>query len=126
MYWDVNGKTIPTPSTLNFTISDIDGESNRNAKGDMVRDRIAVKRKLDLGWNALNNEELHTLLNAVCDKSKSGDNVFFTVEFFDPMENKRVKCTMYVGDRSMPEYWNPTGKDEDILWKSMTMNLIER
>lgn len=43
----INGVEIATPKTFQVDINDIDGETNRNAKGEMLRDRIAVKRKLN-------------------------------------------------------------------------------
>ena len=42
----INGVAISTPSKFEVQISDLDGESNRNANGKLIRDRIAVKRKL--------------------------------------------------------------------------------
>ena len=44
----INGVKIKTPQEMQVTINDIDGETTRNARGDMVRDRIAVKRKISL------------------------------------------------------------------------------
>ena len=46
----VNGVAIATPKTFEATVTDLDGESNRNANGELIRDRIAVKRKLNLEW----------------------------------------------------------------------------
>ena len=39
----INGVDIATPKTFSVDISDLDGETNRNAKGELIRDRIAVK-----------------------------------------------------------------------------------
>ncbi len=61
----INGVAIATPKVYEVTISDLDGESNRNANGDLVRDRIAVKRKLTLEWPPLTQAQISTLLNAV-------------------------------------------------------------
>ena len=46
----INGVAIATPKSFEVTISDLDGESNRNANGEMIRDRIGVKRKIALEW----------------------------------------------------------------------------
>ena len=43
----INGVAVATPKTFEVIISDLDGESNRNTNGDLIRDRIAVKRKLN-------------------------------------------------------------------------------
>ena len=112
----VNGVLIPTPSTLQIDISDIDGETYRNAKGEMIRDRIATKRKLNMTWNALTPKEMITLLGAVADE-------FFTVEYPEPATGTTATKKMYVGDRNAPMYRNING---NILWSGLTMNFIEK
>lgn len=112
----VNGTTIKTPSTLQIDISDIDGSTERNANGTLIRDRIAVKRKLNMTWNALTPQEMSSLLKAVQDP-------FFTVEYPDPMTGNNQTKTMYVGDRNAPMYRNLNGA---ILWQGLTMNWIEK
>jgi hypothetical protein len=94
---------------------DIDGETARNARGEMIRDRISTKRKLNCEWPAMSQAEASTLLNAVKD-------VFFTVTFTDPMLGEVTK-TCYVGDRSVPMYRNINGV---ILWEGVKMNFIEK
>lgn len=111
----INGVTIKVPSKMEIGLMDIDGETNRNARGEMIRDRIATKRKISCEWPAMSQPEASTLLNAVKD-------VFFTVEFPDPMAGTTTK-TMYVGDRSVPMYRNLSGV---ILWENLKMNFIEK
>lgn len=110
----INNVTIPTPSALTFTISDIDGESYRNAQGALVRDRLAVKRKLECEWKGLNTVELSTLLSAVAD-------TFFTVTYLDGLLGTETTKTFYVGDRTAPVY----SYDLD-LWESLKMSFIEQ
>lgn len=113
----VNGVAIATPSVCQVDIADIDGEgANRNANGEMLRDRVAVKRKLNLEWGALEDSQISTLLKAV-------SSIFFTVEFPDPMEGKRLTKTFYVGDRNAPMYSCSKGKN---LWSGLKMNFIEK
>lgn len=45
---NINGVAIATPKSFQITFQDLDGETNRNAKGDMVRDRITTKEKLSV------------------------------------------------------------------------------
>ena len=111
----INGVQIATPKTYEVTVSDLDGESNRNAKGELIRDRIAVKRKLNLEWRPLTQTEIQTLLNSVSD-------VFFTVTFPDP-ELGMITKTMYVGDRTAPAYQYVNG---EVKWQGLKMNFIER
>ncbi|MGG7215245.1 DUF6711 family protein [Clostridium nigeriense] len=111
----INGVDIATPKTYEATVSDLDGESNRNANGELVRDRIAVKRKLNLEWGPLKQSEIQTLLNAV-------SSVFFTVTFPDPQSGMITK-TMYVGDRTAPAYSYING---EVKWQGLKMNFIEK
>ena len=111
----INGVAIATPKTFEATVSDLDGESNRNANGELIRDRIAVKRKLNLEWGPLSQSEIQTLLNAV-------SSVFFTVTFPDPQSGVITK-TMYVGDRTAPAYQYIDG---EVKWQGLKMNFIEK
>lgn len=111
----INGVAIATPKIFEVTVSDLDGESGRNANGQLIRDRIAVKRKINLEWPPLTQAESSKLLNAVSD-------VFFTVTFPDP-ELGIITKTMYVGDRTTPAYSFINGV---IKWNGLKMNFIER
>jgi hypothetical protein len=111
----INGVDIATPKTYEATVTDLDGETNRNANGEMIRDRIAVKRKLNLEWGPLTQAEIQTLLSAV-------SSVFFTVTFPDPMSGMVTK-TMYVGDRTAPAY---SFIDGEVKWQGLKMNFIEK
>lgn len=111
----INNVLVKSPSEFQVDFSDIDGESGRNARGEMWRDRIATKRKLNCKWPPLTQEEMSTLLNAVKD-------VFFNVEYWDPLEGLVTK-TFYVGDRQMPMLYM---RDGQPIWEGLTMNFIEK
>lgn len=113
---NINGVDVKTPSKFQVDVSDIDGETTRNAKGELVRDRIAVKRKLNCTFPPMTQAEMSTLLNAVSD-------IFFTVTYLDPMSGVQTK-TMYVGDRSAPMFRYGTGSN--VMWESLSMNFIEK
>lgn len=112
----IDGVAVATPKSFSVTVNDLDGETNRNARGDLIRDRVAVKRKLELEWPALNNSAMSTLLTKV-------QNVFFSVTYPDPMTGGNVTKTFYVGDRTAPMYRNTNGV---ILWEGLKMNFIEK
>lgn len=113
----INGTEIVSPKSYKVTVSDIDGESNRNANGELIRDRIAVKRKLEMEWGPLDDNEISALLESV-------KNTFFEVAFPDPQEGKLTK-TMYVGDRSAPAYIFDSNSKK-AKWEDLTMNFIEK
>ena len=111
----INGVTVVAPKSFKANISDVDGETGRNASGDMIRDRVAVKRKLECEWGLLSQSEIQTLLNAVTSE-------FFTVSYPDPQLGQ-ITRTFYVGDRSAPAYsWANNLKP----WSGLSMNFIER
>jgi len=112
----INGVAIAAPSVFQVDIADIDGETRRNARGDLIRDRVAVKRKLNCEWPPLTMGEISTLLQAVKD-------VFFQVTYPEPMTGRTETKTFYVGDRSMPLL---LVKDGQYLWKGLKMNFIEK
>ncbi len=111
----INGTEITTPKSIEFDLNDIDGETNRNAAGEMIRDRIAVKRKLVCEWPPLTQNEISALLSAVAD-------VFFTLEYPDAIIGVTTK-TFYVGDRTAPMYTYINGVAK---WQGLKMNFIEK
>ncbi|MBO0476162.1 hypothetical protein DOK76_03710 [Vagococcus sp. DIV0080] len=115
----INGVEVKPPQDFNVTYNTIDADSSgRNANGDMVRDVITQKVKLELKWGPLNDSEASNILTAV-------KKAFFTVNYPDPESGKQETKTFYCGDRSLPAYsWNK--KFKQIKWQNLSLNLIER
>jgi len=112
----VNGQALPAVAAYAVGITDIDGNTARTIDGTMVRDRIAVKRKIEVSWAVLTKEELSTILNRVSD-------VFFEIEYIDPQTGANQRGTFYVEDRTAAglDYMDGT-----IRWKEVRMNFVER
>ena len=111
----VNGTTIKTPKRMSVGIYDVSKSEDRNAQGDILIDRVAVKRKVECEWGALTNAEMSALLSACT-------AVFFSVTFPDPQTGGNKTMTCYVGDRTAPVYkYNGTP-----LWEGLKMNFIEK
>lgn len=111
----INNTVIPTPSTYTVSINDI-SKAERNAKGEMVIERIAIKRKLELSWNYLTQSQLAGLLEKV-------SAVFFTIEYPDPQDGTLKTGTFYCGDRSSGAIDYSNGL---VRWKDIKFNLIEK
>jgi len=111
----IDGWTIPTPSSYTAGVMDL-SKAERNARGTIIIERIATKRKLELTWNYLDQDRLSQLLRAV-------SPVFFTVEYPDPQDGTMRTGTFYVGDRKAGaiDY-----RDGVVRWKDVAFNLIER
>ena len=108
----INDIAVASPLPYTVVINDLDGETARNARGDMVRDRIAVKRSINLEWGVLTKQQVTQILNAV-------GNVFFPVQYDDPQLGVITK-TFYVGNRDVPKIVDGT------FYKGLSFNLIER
>ena len=111
----LNGVAVVAPKSFQVGIQDVDGETGRNANGDMVRDRITTKRKLECEWGRLTQSEISEILNAVSE-------VIFTVSYPDPV-NGQVTGIFYVGDRTSPAY---TFTNKFKPGSGLKFNLVER
>ncbi len=110
---------LPDPKRggLTVTIQDLDSDSTgRNQKGQLFRDRVAVKRKISYSAPPLQPNEISSLLQAITDQ-------FFTLEYPDPQTGTRKSITVYCGDRTAPVYSCINGK---YLWEGLTVDFIER
>lgn len=115
----INGVAVKPPQEFNVTYNTIDADSSgRNANGDMVRDVITQKVKLECKWGPLSDSEASSILSNM----KSS---FFTIEYPDAESGKQVTKTFYCGDRSLGAYsWND--KYKQAKWSSLATNFIER
>lgn len=111
----IDGVEIPTPSDFQVGIMDI-SKAERNARGTMIIERIATKRKLEMAWKYLTKSELQQVLNAV-------SPVFFTVEYPDPQDNAIRTGTFYAGDRTVGALDYIDGQ---IRWKDIKFSVVER
>lgn len=111
----VNGVSLPTPSDYKIGIQDI-SKAERNANGTMIIERIATKRKIELSWQYLSEQDLQQVLNAV-------SPVFYQVEYLDPQERRMKSGTFYSGDRNVGALDYIKGK---VRWKDCKFNIVER
>lgn len=117
----VNGTELPFCSTYKVTWTDTDLESGRNINAIMIRNRVRKEMyKLEFTYNLLDDDSVQLILNAITD-------VFFTVEFYSPLEKKRITRTMYCGDRS-GEWITVRGDNGEYTLKmsGFAFNLIEK
>lgn len=113
----VNGVKFPNPSKMQVTIEDWDAStSERNANGDLMRDRVAVKRKIEVEYSLLTGEQMSLILKAT-------EDVFFDVVYFDPQQNGFLTKTMYIGNRAPSFYVLRDGK---VMYRDFKFSLIEK
>lgn len=114
----INGTDVKEPASLQFGLQDIDSSNaGRNLDGDMLRDRIAKKRKISCVWNGLTDSEISTLLTAMEDES-------FSLTYPDALLGTSRTMTVYVGDRTAPVYRYDDVKNS-YFWQNLSANFIE-
>lgn len=123
-----NGEAVSlSHDSLRITVDvyDLDGEggSGRNQKGELFRDRVAVKRKINCEWGYLSAQDMAQILSAVEDE-------FFTVIYPDPKTGTGRSMSAYTGDRSAPMYiCAQTVEDGQSLagwWSGLSLSIIEK
>lgn len=111
----INSEVIKTPQRCTIGVQNI-SYSDRNAYGDMLIDRVAVKRKIEMDWGALSNSDCSTILTAVAD-------VFFRVDYPDPESGAEDVIVCYADKKTAPmlKYTGTTP-----YWEGLSLTLIER
>ncbi|QJC53053.1 hypothetical protein HGI30_16715 [Paenibacillus albicereus] len=106
------------PSEMTVELLDLDDaeSTTRTADGTLNRDRVAVKRQIQMSWNALTMAQISALL-----KQMSG--VFFQFRYPDPMAGVYTTKTMYVGNRPAPMAMEKNGV---IYWNGLKVTLTEK
>lgn len=112
----LNGIYTAQPVSIQVILSDLDNESSRDSQGNMYRDRITTKRKLNCEWGIMTTQEISQILKAV-------SNVFFNVTYTDPYSGTEETRIFYSGDRTAPVAVVMNG---ETLWQGLTCNFIEK
>lgn len=113
----INGIQIAAPDTYNVTIADLDASANRSGNGTLFRDRVAVKRTIEVSWTFLDPQDLSVLLTNM-------SSVFFSVTYLDPQLNALKTGTFYVSDRKAGVAIKQP--DGSYKWRDVGFSLIER
>lgn len=115
----INGQEIAAyPATFLVTTLDLDdGETSvRTADGTLNRDRITVKRKIEMSFGGLEWGKVSAILQSIQDE-------FFEVYYPDPMTGRYETKTFYSGDRPATI---AVAREDTIIWEGLKLSLIER
>lgn len=97
--------------------SDVDGEgAGRDLNGDLRRNRVSTKRRLDITCRPLKASEARTVLTAIMPE-------WVTVRYYDPQAGITTK-TMYANNN--PASFLMRKPDGTEYWTGITFPLIER
>lgn len=119
MRLEIDGQEVAAyPSAFTVTVLDLDdGESSvRTTNGELSRDRIAVKRQIEMSWGPLTWAQISSIM-------RSMEDVFFPVTYPDPMTGEYETKTFYVGNRPAPF---AVAKDNEIMWTGLKVTLTEQ
>ena len=112
--------SLPDPSSITYSVYDLDagGKTGRGLDGGMNRERVAIKEKISMTFNAMFRVDFEKTMSLI-------KNAFFYVNFYSPYYGEWRIAEMYVGDRSF-DYYGMMKKDKNDLVKSIKFNFIER
>lgn len=112
--------SLPDPSSLTYSVYDLDagGKTGRGLDGGMNRERVAVKEKINMTFNAMFREDFEKTISLI-------KTPFFYVKFYSPYYAQERIVEMYVGDRSI-DYYGIMENNKNDLVKSIKFNFIER
>jgi len=111
----LNNIPIKNPTDFNIGKFKLTRETGRLIDGNMVMDYVALKKKFNIEYAAINGNDMNTILN-ILDTS----TIFFTFKYTD---NRGTHThTVYAGAISQDLYRT----DGSHTWKDVSFALIER
>ena len=119
MYLAINSTEIAHyPSEFKVTVMDLDNAetTKRTANGELTRDRIAVKRQIEMRFAPMTWDKLSAILTAM-----GGE--FFQFTYPDPMTGTQETRTFYVSDR---ESAIAIERDGVYWWTGLAFTLTEK
>jgi hypothetical protein len=111
----VGGAAVKSPTELKVEIFEVGSGDVRSASGALVRDVVAVKRRLRLRWATLTPVQLGALLSKV-------SGAAFTAEYPDPESGMRT-AQFRLGDASAGVLRIADGRP---VWTDVVMEWTER
>lgn len=116
MIW-INGAAAPSPSEFSVEFEDVGDMSRRNALGQRLADRVAVKRVIALKWPMLDKEKAAKLMEDTC------GSVFFEAKYHDPQTGGIRTGTFRAAQRSAEMH---RAEVNGVVWASVEMKWEER
>jgi len=113
----VNGTALPQPYLYSWSLQDVSApNSGRTEDALMHKDRVAQKRKIQLGWRMKDTATTAQILQAF-------NPEYISVRYFDMLDNQYETRTFYVGDRQAPVKVWQVGNH---IIETISFDIIER
>ena len=111
----IAGVSVKAPTDLKIGRFDLT-KSGRTASGKMVMELIATKRRVDITWKMLPDNELQKIIDTI-----TANKPFFSLEYPDAGGTKTMTC--YAGDIAT-SLWHT--KNGIRYWEEVSIPFIER
>ena len=111
----IAGASVKAPTDLKIGRFDLT-KSGRTASGKMVMDIIATKRRVDVVWKMIPDDELKTIIDTI-----TANKPFFSLEYPDAGGTKTMTC--YAGD-IVTSLWHT--KNGIRYWEEVSIPFIEQ
>ncbi len=111
----IAGVTVKAPTELKVGRFDL-SKASRTASGKMVMDIIATKRRVDVVWKMLPDDELQKIIDTI-----AANKPFFPLEYPDAGGTKTMTC--YAGD-ILTSLWHT--KNGRRYWEDVSIAFIEQ
>jgi hypothetical protein len=111
----IAGITVKAPTELKVGRFDL-SKSGRTASGKMVMDIIVTKRRVDVVWKMLPDNELQKIIDTI-----TANKPFFSLEYPDAGGTKTMTC--YSGD-IVTSLWHT--KNGVRYWEEVSIGFIEQ
>ena len=111
----IAGTTVKAPTELKIGRFDLT-KSSRTASGKMVMELIATKRRVDVVWKILPDNELQKIIDTI-----TANKPFFSLEYPDAGGTKTMTC--YAGD-IVTSLWHT--KNGVRYWEEVSIGFIEQ
>lgn len=111
--------TLVNPSKMVWNVYDLDagGTTGRTITGKMLRDRVAVKEKIEMEFPPMEASDFTEMLRLVAGQS-------FQCRYYSLKTGSIRVAEMYVGDRTASAY-NKYKRNEKDIYTDVKFNFIE-
>ncbi len=111
----IAGVSVKAPTDLKIGRFDLT-KSGRTASGKMVMELIATKKRVDITWKMLPDNELQKIIDTI-----TASKPFFSLEYPDAGGTKTMTC--YAGD-IVTSLWHT--KNGVRYWEEISIPFIEQ
>jgi len=111
----IAGVSVKAPTDLKIGRFDLT-KSGRTASGKMVMELIATKKRVDITWKMLPDNELQKIIDTI-----TANKPFFTLEYPDAGGTKTMTC--YAGDINTTLWYTKNGIR---YWEEVSIPFIEQ